>query len=937
MGPQVLTRDAVYGETEGVHTRLVGRQAELQVIAEFLGSLGSGAGTLLLDGAAGMGKTALWRSTIDLAQAQGLCVLAARPTSSEAGLTLATLADLLSGVPAHVLDSLPLRQQEAIDVALVRSSDRSQSTDSRALGAAFLSILDRLRQERHVLLALDDAQWVDVSSRSAISYAIRRIGAGVALIATVRGDADAGTEWWPRSEDADSDRRVTVGPLGSGALHELLRDRLGTAYARPTMSRIEEASGGNPLHALELARYLGDTAPADTPASFPPNLRRLVNARIDAFPPTVRQTLLAVAAMANPTVDVIERVVRDAGDTRVVDDLLFAEKADVLALDGRAIAFTHPLLRTGVYATATAGQRRETHRHLAAAVIDPEERARHRALGSIGLDLDLLQDLDRAAELARKRGAPASAAELLDLSVRLGGDTPGRRLRMARHLFDAGDPHRARRTAEEVVATLAPGETRAVALHLLAIIRLHDDSYMEAAALLERALAEPDVEPRQRVRISVDQLFVLVNLGRIQDALELTVPTVSDAENADDAALLGEALAGTVMVRFLSGLGLDEAMLTHALELEDRESASAIMVRPSLIAGLVRAWTGQLDKAENDLVNLRRQAIERGAESDLMFMAFHHVMVDCWRGSLTEARLLAQDTAERARQLGTDIPLAIARSVEAVVAAYEGDADRCREAATRALSIFERGGSLAVRVWPLVTLGFVEVSGADYPAALQALGPLIAAAPAMGYGEPTAAPFAPDAAEALIAVGQYDEAQTLVTQLLDSGQRLDRAWALALGWRCRALLLAAQGDVTGALDATTEALHHHERLPIPLELGRTLLVRGQLLRRNHQRRAAAETLERALLIFEALETPLWSKRTELELARVRAPAPAGDILTPSERRVAELTASGQTNREVARALFISPKTVEVNLANVYRKLGIRSRAELGRRMGEPHL
>ena len=919
-----------------MHSRLVGRQAELRVIADFLGALGQSSGALLLEGAAGVGKSALWRSAVDLARERGMCVLVARPTGSDSGLTLSALADLLSSVPATVLDSLPPRQREAIDVALLRAFEPSRSTDPRALGAAFLSILERLRAEGAVLLAVDDAQWVDVSSRSAISYAMRRIGRGGGLIATVRDDPAAGPQAWLQSGDADSDRRLAVGPLGSAALHDMLRDRLGTAYPRPTMSRIAEASGGNPLHALELARYLADRDPGERPVPFPPNLRRLVNARIDALSPAVRQTLLTVSAMANPTVDAVARVVTDAGGAPgALDHLLEAEAAGILTLDGPRIEFTHPLLRTGVYATATSGQRRDAHRHLAASVVDPEEHARHRALSSIGLDADVLLDLDRAADLARRRGAPASAAELLDLSIRLGGDTPDRRLRLARHLFDAGDPHRARRTAEEVVAALPAGSPRALALHLLAIIRLHDDSYVDAAALLDRALAEPGVEPRLRVRVSVDRLFVLVNLGRIPDALELTAQTLSDAESADDSALLGEALAEAVMVRFLSGLGLDEALLTRALHLEDPESTSAIMVRPSLIAGLVRAWTGHLDEALGILSGLRRQAIERGAESDLMFMAFHHVLVECWRGSLAEARSLAEDTAERARQLGTDIPLAIALCCESAVAAYAGEPVRCRRSATEALAIFERGGSLAVRVWPLVTLGFVEVSRGDFPAALQVLGPLIEAAPAMGYGEPTAAPFAPDAAEALIAVGEYDDAQALVAGLLENGRRLDRAWALALGSRCEALLLAARGDLPGALDATARALLQHERLPIPLERGRTLLVRGRLLRRSHQRRAAGEEIERALAIFESLPSPLWSDRARAELARNQAPAPDGDVLTPTERRVADLAGSGLTNREVARALFISPKTVEVNLARVYRKLGIRSRAELGRRTATP--
>ena len=913
----------------------MGRQPELLAIADFLASFRAASGVLMLEGSAGVGKTALWRSAIDLAREQGMCVLEARPTSSEAALALATLADLLSEVPACVAASLPLPQQEAVDVALARSSDVGLTTDPRALGAAFLAILERLHETSSVLLAVDDVQWVDASSRLAISYAFRRIGIGVGALATVRGDLPGGEEEWLHSGDPSGDRHVTVGPLGSAALQEVLRDRLGRAYPRPTMVRILEASGGNPLHALELARYVGDVRPGGVPPSFPLNLRRLVNARIDASSSRVRETLLAVAAMAGPTVDVVQRVLGDATRLRVEEDLFAAEAAGVLTLDGRVITFTHPLLRTGVYAMAGAGQRRDIHRRLATAVTDPVERARHRALGSVGLDLEALEELDRAADMARTRGAPASAAELLELSLKLGGDTPERRLRMAHHLFEAGDPRQARSVAEGVVAALGPGATRSVALHLLAMIRLHDDSYIEAAALLHQALAEPEVDPGLRVRISVDRLFVLVNLGRIRDAVQLTAATVSDAEKAGDAALLAEALAGTVMVRFLSGFGVDEGMLDRSLALEDRESRSPVMVRPSLIACLVRAWVGQLDRARDGLLALRRQAIERGAESDLMFMAFHHVLVECWRGALPEARLLADDTAERARQLATDIPLAIARSVDAVASAYEGDADRCREAAMGALAIFERGGSAAVRVWPLVTLGFVEVSGSDYQAALKALGPLITAAPAMGYGEPTAAPFAPDAAEALIGVGRLEEAEALVAQLLQNGQRLNRTWALALGWRCQALLRAARGDLPGALEATAEALRHHEGLPIPLELGRTLLVRGQLLRRGHQKRAAAETMERALGIFEALGTPLWSNRTRLELGRVRTPIATGDVLTPSERRVAELAASGQTNREVSRALFISPKTVEVTLANVYRKLGIHSRAQLGRRMAEP--
>jgi DNA-binding CsgD family transcriptional regulator len=234
----------------------------------------------------------------------------------------------------------------------------------------------------------------------------------------------------------------------------------------------------------------------------------------------------------------------------------------------------------------------------------------------------------------------------------------------------------------------------------------------------------------------------------------------------------------------------------------------------------------------------------------------------------------------------------------------------------------------------MVTLGFLDVSLGDYGAAAATLGPLAAAAAAMGYGEPTAAPFAPDAAEALVGVGRLAEAAALVDQLEHHGRRLDRAWALALGARCRSLLLAAEGDLDGAIEAATRSLREHERLPMPFEQARTQLVIGQIERRRRRKRAAAAALQDAARVFDQLGTPLWAARARAELDRVNV-SPAGAAqLTPSERRVAELAATGMTNREVAGALFISPKTVEANLARIYRKLGIRSRAELGQRIAE---
>src|SRR5262249_51867452 len=140
------------------------------------------------------------------------------------------------------------------------------------------------------------------------------------------------------------------------------------------------------------------------------------------------------------------------------------------------------------------------------------------------------------------------------------------------------------------------------------------------------------------------------------------------------------------------------------------------------------------------------------------------------------------------------------------------------------------------------------------------------------------------------------------------------------------LLLAATGDLDGAAEAAERALREHQRLPMPFERARTLLVLGQIHRRRRRKQAAAVALQEAARTFGELGTPLWASRAQDELDRVDV-SPAGSAeLTPTERRVAQLTGTGMTNRQVAEALFISPKTVEANLARVYSKLNIHSRA-----------
>ena len=556
--------------------------------------------------------------------------------------------------------------------------------------------------------------------------------------------------------------------------------------------------------------------------------------------------------------------------------------------------------------------------------------ARHLALASTTDDPEILELLDAAAASAQARGAPAAGAELLELAIELG--TPERRIRLAGHCFDGGDPGRARALLERATARMQPGPLRAEALNSLAIVRFIDDGYLDASHLLQRALTEDEPNLALRIRMLTTLAHILFNTGEPDEAWLRAEEAVTRAEKLGVPGLLSQALGVRAMLSFLRGDGFDESNLLRALAMEDQKSFTPTVLKPSVVHALILAWTGQLDRSHEQLRAVQRRCVGKGEEGELIFIDFQVVLNRIWRGDLAEAAHVTDDATELARQLGGDFPAMLSLVLRAWLAVYGGHED-ARTLVADAIDATKRSGTGWHVDWSVTALGFLETSLGDYEAALNALEPLLSRFdPMSSPTEIFAASFVPDAVEALTELGRPDEAEPLVDALERNGRRLDRAWMLAVGARCRAMVLAARGDVGAAVRSAGCALTEHDRLAMPFERARTQLLLGRLIRR--ERSDATAALRDALAIFEQLGTPLWADRARAELAGAgrRARRPAQDGLTPAEQRVAELAASGLTNRDVAATLFISSKTVEATLARVYRKLGIRSRAELGRHM-----
>ena len=629
---------------------------------------------------------------------------------------------------------------------------------------------------------------------------------------------------------------------------------------------------------------------------MPDSLRELVVGRVADLSPRARRTLLVTAALRHPTAELVERASSAAG-------LAAAEDAGLLRMDGDRVAFTHPLYASAVYTAAASGRRRAMHGQLAELVADAEERVRHRALAAGRPDEEVAAALEDAAAQARARGAWESASELLEQARALTpADHPEaarrRGVLAAEHNVHAGDRPRARALLEDVLSTTPRGPTRGDALGLLAEICSNDGSFADAARLLEEALEYAE-DPALAVRIELNLTYVHFNDLGDSGAADLHAGRALERAAAfgDDAAL-GAALGVRAIVDFLLGRGVDWSRVERAVALEDPGALLPLALRPSMIAALLKLYVGRVPEARAELMALRLASIDSGDESDLALVLFWLAWAETLSGAFATAASLAQEAADHAAHTGSDSSLGWALAQRAIVHAHRGEAAEARADAQAATEICTRLGLRPPLLWVAAALGLLELSLGNAAGAWAATAPLAEAHEAHGIAEPSTV-FLPATLEALIGLGELDRAERLLESFAGRARELDRIWALATSARCRGLLYAARGDLPRAEEALEHALAEHGRVEMPFELARTLLVLGQVRRRRRRKRAARDALDQALALFEQMGAPLWAQRAREEIARLGARRGPGE-LTPTEARVVELAAEGQSNKEIAR-------------------------------------
>ena len=903
----------------------IGRESELAALHEFL-EAGGAAGALVLTGGPGIGKTTLWEAGIGVARERGLRVLAARASGAEAQLAFAALIDLLDEVDPGALGTLPAPQLRALEVALLRAEPTGAPPEPHAVALGFLSTLRVLAAREPLVIAIDDVQWLDTPSADALAFAVRRLaGERVAFLLAKRPGASSALE---RELERRAFQPLEVGPLSLGAIRRLLSERLGLSLSRHRLRQLVESTLGNPLFALEVGRTLAhDGLPAigeDIPV--PDTVEDLLGTRVERLPRATRRLLLAVALSADLRATQLVGIGGEAALDEAVD-------AAVLLVDGDRVRPSHPLLAAVAKRGARAAERRELHLELASLTADSELRARHLALATELPDEQLAATVAAAAAVASARGAAQDAVELAEHALRLtpqeSAERTERLLTLAGYLEVAGERQRVTDLLLPELASLPAGAARVRACLRLAeggAITGNDDS----ERYLNRALAESRGDPALRAHVLAKKAILATAscVEGIQEAEAWALEALPEAHRAGpDLERL--ALHGLGWARSLRGRSIDDVCERFRAA---SDAAFHITDSPEPVAGLRLVWRGDVREARTTLARFLSLADERDEAVSYALQRMNLCDLELRVGDWDAASRLLDEWAESADR-GVLIAATYQR-LRALLAAGRGLPAEAEEWAAPALAEATAGRYGWQVNEALRARGIAALLAHESARAVESLGAVWEHTQREGVEEPGAFPVAPELVEALVELGELDAAQAVTDRLRELAEQQEHPWGLATAKRCDALVrLASPTYDEAAASELAEAAADYGELGLPFDRARSLLALGRAQRRLRKWGAARGSLEQAASAFEEIGSTGWAEQARTELARTggRRRQAAGE-LTEAERRVVELAVEGLSNKEIARALFVTVPTVETHLSRVYAKLGVRSRAQLAGRL-----
>ena len=909
-------------------TVLVGRAQERARLDDLVAhARGGGSAALIVCGEPGIGKTALLESAATAAT--DFRILRIRPLEAESELSFAGLSDLVRPI-LHLLDRIPGPQRSALAGALALGPPTPG--DRFAVAAATLSLLAAAAEESPLLALVDDAHCLDAPSREALLFAGRRLGReGMVLLFGIRE-----CDWIVRS-GLDTLELRGLPPEGASAL-------VGSTGAHLTPAvreRLVADTGGNPLAMLEAisimteAQLLG-IEPIPEPLPVGNSIERAFSEQLRGLPVETRRALLVAAASETGSAGEIVRALAEVGLKESA--LEPAELEGIVALGLERIEFRHPLVRSAAYHLEDPADRRAAHRALATALNtdSPDRPAWHLAAASTGPNEEVAVLLERSAAGAIARTAYAAAARTFEAAAHLSvrkDDRLRRTMEAGRALWLGGEPQRASELLEGVLDLAVDPIVRADLQRIRAAAMLFTRPVSETAEML---LAEANrVEAHDPARaasllLEAGTAHFMAADQRRAETIVLRAMQMPGVEAGSTSVL---ALSVVALARAVEG-EIDEVLAVSQPLYEALMSVDPLGETPLTIGAFTQTlrWLEQWDRAEALLDRLLGAARAAAAVSMLPFPLALLADFELQRGRIAGAYAAATESVQLAAETGQIVESSYSLVVLGGVEAILGHEEASRAHVAAGLDRSRQVGATSIEIFGSAALGLLELSLAHADRAVMHLTECMDLEERFDVRLPTMHRGAPDLVEACIRSGALDEAERRLTALEGQAAHTRLRWPAATAARCRGLL----ADEAGYEQEFETALELHGA-DMAFERARTLLCLGMRRRRSRRRADARDALKPALAFFEAAGAEPWAQQARTELhAAGDTPRPSTDhslrSLTPQELQVALVVAKGATNKEAAASLFLSPKTVEFHLGNAYRKLGLRSRAELVRRV-----